>query len=496
MSLSDGTLGGIKEAIVAVRGPEAYGLLRRESGVHRVQRVPATETQGRIHTSAATVAVLPEAEEVDVKIEPQGSQDRRLPLVGPGRPEREHHRQRGPHHPSADRRRRQPAGPEIAAPEQDQGDGSAARAAARPDDRGAGGGPLARSARHGGHRRPLGQDPHLQLSPEPGDRPPDQPLGAQPRRRDRTATSTSWSRRCAWPAGRSRMASETGVSRRHAARARAPALLAAGGARRAAARGAPPLDRALRRGPAAALVLARRRRSSSGAGRRAFAEAVRRRAAGEPLAHVTGPDRLSAPDAPERPPRADPAPRDRRAGRAGAGARRPAAGWPTSAPAAAASRSSLATEGRYQQVVGIDLSRRGARRCASENRALTGAPGRARPRRPVRAARRRAASTRWSRIPPILRQRSTPRSIGSVRDWEPALALGRAERTGWTPIARLLDAARAVVRPGGWLALEIDCARAAHCAWRAGAFGWTDVAIHADLFGRERYLLARRSDAP
>jgi peptide chain release factor 1 len=70
ISISEGTLGGIKEAIVAVRGPEAFGLLRRESGVHRVQRVPATETQGRIHTSAATVAVLPEAEEVDVKIEP------------------------------------------------------------------------------------------------------------------------------------------------------------------------------------------------------------------------------------------------------------------------------------------------------------------------------------------------------------------------------------------------------------------------------------------
>ena len=69
LSLSEGTLGGIKEAIVAVRGDGAYGLLRRESGVHRVQRVPATETQGRIHTSAATVAVLPEAEEVDVRIE-------------------------------------------------------------------------------------------------------------------------------------------------------------------------------------------------------------------------------------------------------------------------------------------------------------------------------------------------------------------------------------------------------------------------------------------
>lgn len=70
ISVSEGTLGGIKEAIVAVRGTGAFGLLRRESGVHRVQRVPATETQGRIHTSAATVAVLPEAEEVDVKIEP------------------------------------------------------------------------------------------------------------------------------------------------------------------------------------------------------------------------------------------------------------------------------------------------------------------------------------------------------------------------------------------------------------------------------------------
>jgi peptide chain release factor 1 len=69
ISLSEGTLGGLKEAIVAVRGEGAFGLLRRESGVHRVQRVPATETQGRIHTSAATVAVLPEAEEVDVKIE-------------------------------------------------------------------------------------------------------------------------------------------------------------------------------------------------------------------------------------------------------------------------------------------------------------------------------------------------------------------------------------------------------------------------------------------
>ena len=61
-------LGGVKEAIYSVTGTGAYKLLKYESGVHRVQRVPATETQGRIHTSAATVAVLPEAEEVEVEI--------------------------------------------------------------------------------------------------------------------------------------------------------------------------------------------------------------------------------------------------------------------------------------------------------------------------------------------------------------------------------------------------------------------------------------------
>jgi peptide chain release factor 1 len=69
ISHSDGTLGGVKEAVFKVSGAGAFGAMRLESGVHRVQRVPATETQGRIHTSAATVAVLPEAEEVDVKIE-------------------------------------------------------------------------------------------------------------------------------------------------------------------------------------------------------------------------------------------------------------------------------------------------------------------------------------------------------------------------------------------------------------------------------------------
>ncbi len=69
VSLSEGKVGGVKDAVFKVKGESAYGRLRYESGVHRVQRVPATEAQGRIHTSAATVAILPEAEELDVSID-------------------------------------------------------------------------------------------------------------------------------------------------------------------------------------------------------------------------------------------------------------------------------------------------------------------------------------------------------------------------------------------------------------------------------------------
>jgi peptide chain release factor 1 len=69
MSMSEGTAGGMKEIICLIEGKDVFSKLKFESGVHRVQRVPATEAQGRIHTSAATVAVLPEAEEVDVKID-------------------------------------------------------------------------------------------------------------------------------------------------------------------------------------------------------------------------------------------------------------------------------------------------------------------------------------------------------------------------------------------------------------------------------------------
>ena len=68
ISLSKSDAGGLKEVIASIKGKNIYSSLKYESGVHRVQRVPDTETQGRVHTSAATVAVLPEAEEVDVKL--------------------------------------------------------------------------------------------------------------------------------------------------------------------------------------------------------------------------------------------------------------------------------------------------------------------------------------------------------------------------------------------------------------------------------------------
>ncbi|HOM58002.1 MAG TPA: PCRF domain-containing protein, partial [Candidatus Latescibacteria bacterium] len=70
MSTSEASAGGLKEVIAQISGEGAYGRLKYESGVHRVQRVPATEAQGRIHTSTASVAVLPEADDVEVEIDP------------------------------------------------------------------------------------------------------------------------------------------------------------------------------------------------------------------------------------------------------------------------------------------------------------------------------------------------------------------------------------------------------------------------------------------
>lgn len=84
ISANEGQMGGYKEIIFRVEGQGAFGLLKHESGVHRVQRVPATESQGRIHTSAATVAVLPEAEDVDVQINPSDLRWDTFRAGGPG----------------------------------------------------------------------------------------------------------------------------------------------------------------------------------------------------------------------------------------------------------------------------------------------------------------------------------------------------------------------------------------------------------------------------
>jgi peptide chain release factor 1 len=84
MDASESGIGGLKEAIVLIEGDKVYSKLKHESGVHRVQRVPQTEASGRIHTSAVTVAVLPEAEEVDVKIDPKDLRIDTFCSSGPG----------------------------------------------------------------------------------------------------------------------------------------------------------------------------------------------------------------------------------------------------------------------------------------------------------------------------------------------------------------------------------------------------------------------------
>jgi len=84
MDASESGIGGLKEAIVLIEGDKVYSKLKHESGVHRVQRVPQTEASGRIHTSAVTVAVLPEAEEVDVKVDPKDLRIDTFCSSGPG----------------------------------------------------------------------------------------------------------------------------------------------------------------------------------------------------------------------------------------------------------------------------------------------------------------------------------------------------------------------------------------------------------------------------
>jgi peptide chain release factor 1 len=110
MDSADTGVGGIKEAIAMIEGDHVYSKMRYESGVHRVQRVPQTETQGRIHTSAVTVAVLPEAEEVDVQINQNDLRIDYVLLIRSRWTIGQHNLLRSSDHSLAERRRRLNAG--------------------------------------------------------------------------------------------------------------------------------------------------------------------------------------------------------------------------------------------------------------------------------------------------------------------------------------------------------------------------------------------------
>jgi peptide chain release factor 1 len=84
LTIDESELGGLKDAALSVKGKDAYGRLKHESGVHRVQRVPVTESSGRIHTSTATVAVMPEAEEIEIEIRPEDIELQVFRSQGPG----------------------------------------------------------------------------------------------------------------------------------------------------------------------------------------------------------------------------------------------------------------------------------------------------------------------------------------------------------------------------------------------------------------------------
>ncbi|HEV8178636.1 MAG TPA: peptide chain release factor N(5)-glutamine methyltransferase [Gemmatimonadales bacterium] len=153
---------------------------------------------------------------------------------------------------------------------------------------------------------------------------------------------------------------------------------------------------------------------------------------------------------------------------------------------------SLAMEGAYDEVIAVDLSAE-ALALARRNRDLAG----------VRlnlvqadlcAPLRQHSVDALISNPPYLTAVEYSSLDASVRDWEPALALV-SDGDGMAATVRLLDDGRRVVRPGGWLALETDCSRATAIARHASALGWREVSVHMDLFGRDRYLLAQRSNA-
>jgi release factor glutamine methyltransferase len=221
----------------------------------------------------------------------------------------------------------------------------------------------------------------------------------------------------------------------------------------------------------------------------ALRRAVRRRAAGEPLAHVTG--RSGFRTLTIRTDRRALIPRPETEGLVDLLLQRVRTGHVADIGTGTGCLAlSLAAEGGFRHITAVDSSAE-ALALAKENRDALGLPVRL-----VRGdlcgpLRRRSLDAVISN-PPYLTEQEYAELDSSVRAWEPAAALVSG-RDGLHATTRLLREARGVLRPGGWLAMEVDCTRAALAATTAGALGWMDIAIQADLFGRERYLLARRS---
>ncbi|MBA3317653.1 MAG: peptide chain release factor N(5)-glutamine methyltransferase [Gemmatimonadales bacterium] len=220
--------------------------------------------------------------------------------------------------------------------------------------------------------------------------------------------------------------------------------------------------------------------------------AVRRRAGGEPLAHVTGrigfrdlvltSDHRALIPRPETEGLVDLLLARVRTGRA--------ADVGTGGGCLALS---LASEGAFDQMLAVDLSAPALAQ-AEQNRVALGARVRLL-RGDLCAPLRSDSLDAVVSNPPYLTEAEYASLDPSVKRWEPASALVSGP-DGLRATVRLLQETRSVLRVGGWLALEVDCTRAAAVAGQAAALGWVDVAIHADLFGRERYLLARRSAQP
>jgi release factor glutamine methyltransferase len=237
-------------------------------------------------------------------------------------------------------------------------------------------------------------------------------------------------------------------------------------------------------------VFLRRDHSIHSAAARVYQKAVRRRCQGEPLAHVTGwcgfrrsslrSDKRALIPRPETEGLVELVLQRVRTGRVAD------VGTGTGCIAL-----SLSLEAAFDKVVAVDSSRE-ALELAELNRRLVNAPVsliQGDLCAPLRAGELDAIVSN----PPYLTSGEYAELDSSVRDWEPAVALVSGE-DGMVATTRLLQEGRDILRPGGWVALEVDSSRASTVARAAGELGWCNVTLHVDLFGRERYLIARRSE--